>query len=302
MAEAWTEISEGAAPEEIREIYRDIKYTLQVSFVPLIFRVLASHQTFFQKMWQELRPTITDQWEEAADGIRTRAISPVLEGQPGSNHREQLRKLGYSERQIEEIEGQLHVYHYVDPKLALLTTVLHEALEGHPVGVSSQVVWPTGRGVPASMPRVGRVAPTEADEEITQLFEDAKQALDLPVVSDEVRTLAQWSEYFQLAWTEVADLSQREAYQRAIEGVGQEAEGAMRELRRRMDLRPEDLRRLGIEESEQDKIREVVAALHRAMPDLTVQVTYWMLALVGTEEARLPGEALLRRWSVPRVV
>jgi hypothetical protein len=302
MAEAWREISEGEAPEEIREIYRDVQFALRVSFVPLIFRVLAAHAAFFRHMWGELKPTITDQWEETADGLRGLAVAQALERLPGRDHREQLRKLGYSEGRIEEIQDQLHVYHYVDPKLTLLTMALHEALEGRRVGVRSEVVWPSGRGVPAFMPRVGRVELTEVDGEIAQLFEETKQALGLPMVSDEVRTLAQWPEYFQLAWKDVAEISQQEAYSEIVEAVREEAERAMGELRRRLELRPEDLRRMGIDEAEQAEIRGVIAALHHAMPILSVHVAYWTLALAGPEEAKLPGEALLRRWSVPRVV
>lgn len=302
MAEAWREIPEGEAPEGIREIYRDVQFTLRVSFVPLIFRVLAAHPASFRHVWQELKPTITDQWEEAADGIRGRAVPQALERLPGRDHRERLRKLGYSEGQVEEIQDQLRVYHYLDPKLTLLTLALHEALEGRRVGVSSEVVWPSGWGIPPFMPRVGRLEPTEADGEIAQLFEDAKRALGLPIVPDEMRTLAQWPEYLQSAWKDVAEVSRREAYAEIVEAVREEAERAMGGLRRRLELRPEDLRRMGIDEREQTEIRRVVAAFHRAMPILTVCVAYWTLALAGPEEAKLTGEAHLRRWSIPRVV
>lgn len=299
MAELWPEISEEQAKEsgELRTVYEDIQATLRVRFVPWPFRVLAVHGKLFPHLWQEWVPTITHQLEEAADAVREHAVTPLLEAAPGSDHRVRLKGLGFSEDRIAQIQDQLHVYHYLNPKLLLLFVVLEGALAGRPVRVKSIVVWPTGRGAPPFMPRVERIEPTGASGEVAQILQETQQKLGLPTVSDEYRTLAQWPNYLAYAWPEVVKLLETGTYETALQAVDEQAVQAVQELRRRMELRPEDLQRLGISESEREEICQKVAAIRRALPGLVVQTAYLLLAVAGPEEARLSGDALMRRWS-----
>ncbi len=302
MAELWPEISEEQAEgrEELRAVYEDIRATLRVRFVPWPFRVLAVYE-FFPHLWRELAPTITNQLEEAADRVRERAVTPLLEAARGSDHRAHLKGAGLSEDEIAQILDQLQVHHYLDPKLLLLFVALEEALSGRPVGVASVAVWPTGRGAPPFMPRPERVDPDAASGDAAAVLREVREELGLPTVSDEYRTLARWPEYLRYAWAEIRKLRETGPYEEAVRGADAQAIEAVRELRRRMDLRPEDLERLGVGEPERREVYERVAAIRGALPPLAVQTAYLVLALGGPEEARLTGDALLRRWSSPQL-
>ena len=299
MAELWPEISEEKArePKGLREVYEDIQATLRLRFVPWPFRVLAVHEKLFPHLWRELAPTITSQLEEASDAVREQAVTHLLEAARGSDHQARLRELGFSEDRIAQVQDQLQVYHYVDPTLLILFVALEEALAGRPVGVRSVVVWPTGRGAPPFMPTPERVEPAEASGEAARIFGEIPQKLGLPTVSDEYRTLARWPEYLPYAWEEITRLFGADPYSAATEAVDQKAVQAVQELRRRMELRPEDLERLGISESERGEVSQKVSAIRRALPGLVVQTAYLVLALGGPEEARLTGDALMRRWT-----
>ena len=303
MAELWPEISEEKARESegLREAYEDIRATLRLRFVPWPFRVLAVQEKLFSHLWRELTPTITDQLEEAADAVREQAVTHLLEEAEGSDHRARLRDLGFSADRIAQVQDRLQVYHYVDPKLLILFAALEEALAGRPVGVRSVVVWPTGRGAPPFMPIPERVEPTEASGDVARIFSEIRAKLELPTVSDEYRTLARWPEYLPYAWEEIARLLEADPYKTATDAVDRQAVQAMQELRRRMELRPEDLERLGVPESERGELLQKVSAVRQALPGLVVQTAYLVLALGGPEEARLSGDALLRRWISPRV-
>ena len=296
------EIPEAEASEELRTIYRDIEHTLQVPFVPWPFRALAVYEKFFQTMWKDLKPTITSQLEDAADELRSWLVERLPQALPGlgSDHQAKLREKKLSQEQIEKLQGQVHVYHYLDPKLALLVAALHEALEGKPVGVRSIVVWPTSRGVPAFMPRVGRVEPTQASGAVAKLFEEVRQALELPAVPDEYRTLAQWPEYLELAWGEIKAMLQSEGYSQLLEELRSGIADKLKGFRRRLDLSTEELSQLGLSEPEQQDIRQKIELFDRALPGLTIQVGYLALALLGPEEAKLDSLALMRRWALPK--
>lgn len=289
------EVPERAASERLKAVYRDVEWTLQVPFVPWPFRALAVHEAAFLKIWRALKPVITDQLEGAADALRRWLVDtlPRALSTPAVNHRAKLKELRLSKDQIERLQSELHVYHYLDPKLALLVAALREALEGRPVGVRSVAVWPTSRGVPAFMPRVGRVEPAQASGAVARLFDEVQRALELPTVPDEYRTLAQWPEYLGFAWEEIKAMRQREGFRQLVQELRTRLLEGLKDVRRRLELRE-------LEEAERAEVLEKVKLFDRAVTELTVQVGHLALALLGPEEAKLDGLALLRRWALPK--
>lgn len=296
------EIPEAEASERLQAIYRDIEHTLQVPFVPWPFRALAVYEKFFTAMWEDLKPTITSQLEDAADELRSWLVERLPQALPGlgGDHRARLGEKKLSQGQIERIQGQVHVYHYLDPKLTLLMAALHEALSGKPVGVQSIVVWPTSKGVPAFMPRVGRVELAQASGAVAKIFVELQRLLELPTVPDEYRTLAQWPEYLELAWQKLRQVLQSEGYSQLLEELRGHIADELKGFRRRLDLSAEELSQRGLDEQEQQEIRQKIELFDRALPGLTVQVGYLASALLGPEEAKLDSLALMRRWALPK--
>ncbi|GEM_PF-3100781 len=304
MAERWSEILEDRAEEQekLRLVYRDIAATLRVRFVPWTFRVLAPQEELLGYVWRRLSPAITDQLETAADTLWHHAVNALAEAPHGRDHRAQLLgELGFSREQIPQLLDRLQVYRHVDPKLVVLFTALEQALAGRPGGVQSRVVWPTGRGVPPGMPRPERVNPQEATGAVASLFRTIEERLRLPTVPDEYRTLAHWPEYLKYAWTEIEALMDTDTYRKAVQEVEVRTVEALQQLRRRVEIAPEDLERWGISPDERAFLEERVTAIRRILPELTVQIAYLIAALGGPEEARLASDALLRRWTSPQL-
>ncbi|OGF54140.1 MAG: hypothetical protein A2Z21_07140 [Candidatus Fraserbacteria bacterium RBG_16_55_9] len=294
------EVPEAEATGEIKAIYNDIQGTLQVSTVPWLFRVLAAHPKYFAAMWGAIKPIITNQFEGASDDIRTHAVSPAMPSIQGSDHRARLKGSGYSREKIKEIQDQLLVYHFMNAKLLLIATVLKEASSGETARVRSIVVTPTSRGVPPGMPKVRMADPQKATGNVAEIFASVQASLELPQVSDEFHTLAAWPEYLELAWGELRRVIQAPTYERLLQEVRQAANRGRQELRRRVDLAPEDLTALGLNDAEQDEIKGKVDFFYRHSPTTVTAVAFWMLALAGPEVAMLSGEELVRQWALPQ--
>lgn len=285
--------------QEANSIHDDVRRTLRTSFVPRLFRELGEHPPFLPHMWKALKPAITSHLERSADGVRNRAVSELSALDP-PDHRPKLGQLGYADETIREISGQLQVHHYTGPKLLLIALALHEALTGGATEAASLALWPLGRGVPAGMPQVELANLEAAGERASRLASQLCRSLDLATVTDELRTIAQWPNYLELAVQQLLDRADQGFYREALKGIRQEAEERARALPRQLlDLTPEALEKAGVDRESQQQIREKVELSTRALPVHVLDVAYLVHALLGLEEAKLAGEVLLRRWAVP---
>lgn len=112
------QVAEHEAEGEIDRVYHEIKQTLRVTGVNLNFRIWASYERFFPVMWDAVRPNVeTRAFENAADPLRTEAVRRATT--LGSLEAAGRVRLGQS--QIYQLRAALHLYHYINPKLLLLT-------------------------------------------------------------------------------------------------------------------------------------------------------------------------------------
>jgi hypothetical protein len=116
------QVSEWQAEGEIERVYHEIKHSLRVSGINLNFRTWAAFDKFLPVMWDSLRPLVETRWfEDAADNIRAEAVS-IAEALDRINARSQVQ-LGESQRY--QIKAALDLYHYINPKLLVLTSIVN---------------------------------------------------------------------------------------------------------------------------------------------------------------------------------
>ena len=144
-------IDETEADRRTIEVYELATRKLRVGRVPLLFKALAAEKALLP-CWHAMRPAIRVRaFEEAADDLRARAAQiavdlgcPLIETQ--------LEWAGYDVDEIDEIRGQVNVFHYQNAKILLTMAVLSEALSGTAGG---------GKETPRATQRVPRGVPHE---------------------------------------------------------------------------------------------------------------------------------------------
>ncbi len=285
------EILEDQADETVGAIYEGIKSTLCVTYVPSLFRTLATHATFFPQMWRSLEPTLTIYYVRAADELRASAVERV----------EALGDdLSLPAEERDRLREALWVVHFVAPKTLLAAAALEEALSAGTTAAASRIVWPQNTGVPRGMPRPDFVHPDDAHESVSQRYAEIRETLQLPTLTDEWRALGPSGEALESAWRQIRDLVQGDAYPHAVEQLTSAARERGRTLPRRvLDLDPETLRDRGVDDEAQRAIRETVAAFVPALARETIHTALWLSRLATPEAAEMTGLQLLRRWSVP---
>jgi hypothetical protein len=295
MSENFADLEFDAASEEVQSIYADAKRALRVSNEPWLFRILGSHPKFLDVAWIAIKPILTDMFESSADGIREKAMEIVSESLPGVNARESLKTAGIAEGEIDKISENALVFHYVNPKLALLSSALSDSLAGKPPAVTSKVVMPTGRGIPPGMPCADRADVSS----VPQALNEYAASFSLATVPDLYLNFAKSPHVLKALWDALKEGLEGGAYQLAHTSIQSEIGEATKLLRRRMDLGAGNLSAHGIELAEQTEIRKKIDAAKAVYLRSVGDAAYVALSLAGPEAANLTGEGFMLRWQFP---
>jgi hypothetical protein len=274
-------VDETQANRQTIEIYELVTRKMRIGRVPLLFKALAAEKALIP-CWQVMRPAIRVRaFEEAADDLRARAARAAVElGCPLIET--QLEWAGYDVDEIDQIRGQVDIFHYIDAKLLMATCVLQEALHGGGGGVHRG---PRGeqrvpRGVPQDMDPIELVA-EDANGALGKIFKGIRAHLGLGLVPDDFRALGRWPKYLELAW---GDARKRdEDGDAALKELGHQADEAARQLPIRAEIPDDALRAAGADPA---RVRAVVQRFRRALPELVLDLALFKVQLDGAESAR----------------
>jgi hypothetical protein len=198
------EVHETTTDVELDRVYHEIRQTLRVSGVPLVFRVWARRKKFLLALWDGLRPNAeTRTFERAADHLRAQAV----EAASGLALPESLSPPSLGESQRHQIQAALELYRYINPKLLLLTSTVCLALDDERIGQTGLPdVELIERGIPSTMLPMELVLERMVEPRVQRLLADIGQTLELMTVDDDYRTLALWPDYLFDAWTRLKAL------------------------------------------------------------------------------------------------
>jgi hypothetical protein len=276
-------VDETQADRQTIEIYELVTRKMRVGRVPLLFKALAAEKALIP-CWNALRPAIRVRaFEEAADDLRARAARAAVDlGCPLIET--QLEWAGYDVDEIDEIRGQVDIFHYIDAKLLMAACVLAEALEGGAGGVSRG---PRGeqrvpRGVPQDMDPIELVA-EDAIASLAKVFRGIRVHLGLGIVPDDFRALGRWPKYLELAWADARKRDEEEGARAAVKELEAQANEAARQLPVRVEVADPALRAAGADPA---RVRALVQRFRRALPGLVLDLALFKVQLDGAESAR----------------
>lgn len=268
-------VTEREAEGEIAQMYHEIKQTLRVSGINLNFRTWAGYRSFLPLLWHAVRPNVeTRAFEDAADHVRAEAVQIAQRlGRVGASAHV---RLGPS--QAYQIQAALRLYHYINPKLLVLTSAVRLALAGEPVGgneggVNERTVR-LARGVPAHMYPMEMVSERPEDERIRAVFADITQTLSLSTINSDYRTLALWPDYLIAAWERVKPIVGEERYTQAATELRETARSLARGLPYPIPLSRERVEEGG---EDVDAILQTTEQFEQLLPSLLLNIALFAL-------------------------
>jgi hypothetical protein len=275
-------VDETQADRPTIEAYELITRKLRVSRVPLFFRALAGEKALLP-CWQALRPAVRLRaFEEGADELRTRAARAAVDlGCPLIET--QLEWAGYDLDEIDEIRGQVNIFHYQDAKILLATAVLCEALAATAGGGKET---PRGlqrvpRGVPHEMDII-ELVPEDANGSLSRIFRSIRAHLGLGLVADDFRALGRWPKYLNIAWDDARKRDDAPRARAALMDLWAHAEATVASLPVKVSVSAAQLTAAG---ADPVRVQALTDRFRRAMPGLVLDLAQFKVQLDGAEDA-----------------
>jgi len=275
-------VDETQADRPTIEAYELITRKLRVARVPLLFRALAGEKALLP-CWQALRPAVRLRaFEEGADELRARAARAAVElGSPLIET--QLEWAGYDVDEIDEIRGQVNIFHYQNAKLLLIVAVLCEAIGGEACGgkETPRATQRVPRGVPHEMGIV-ELVPEDANGSLARVFKSIRAHLGLGIVADDFRAFGRWPKYLNLAWDDARKRDGDARARAALDELWMQAEAVASTLPVKVAIPERTLSSAGADPA---RVRSLVQRFRRAIPGLTLDVAQFKVQLDGAEDA-----------------
>jgi hypothetical protein len=276
-------VDETQADRQTIEVYELITRKMRVSRVPVLYKALAAEKALLP-CWQALRPAIRVRaFEEAADDLRTRAARAAVDlGCPLIET--QLEWAGHDLDEIDEIRGQIDIFHYLDAKLLMAVAVLSQALGGgvggHRRGARAEQRVP--RGVPQDMDHI-ELVPEEAAGNLGKIFRSIRGHLGLGLVPDDFRAVGRWPKYLDIAWSDARKRDEEPRAKAAVAELMSQADEMARQLPIKAQITDEALTAAG---ADPVRVRALLERFRKAMPGLVLDVALFKVQLDGAESAR----------------
>lgn len=274
-------VSEAEALPPIRAIFDEVRHSLGVPAVPILYQAYAAVPKFLEFHWEAFRPAVrTKDFFRMGERLAAEAYTRAQSYFAIPDLRE-LREPGVSnerETEISALVGALEYYQYLDPLLILITVAQMQALDG--------IVGSAEPQIESGSPKLVASSPDLADVERTapalqRIWEERRRTLDLAFVPEEHRAAAMWPGLYQECWNSLRDLVASPLYADCQYRIGESAWGLVRDLPVQIETDISRLLEAGLTDEEISFVARANESLIGAFTGMLLDVTFMRIACEG---------------------
>jgi hypothetical protein len=275
-------VSEAEASPSICAIFDEVRHSLGVPTVPILYQAYAAVPKFLELHWEAMRPALSTRMffhmgERLAAEAYTRAQSyfaiPALR-----SLREGDRTSEVGDPAISGLAGALGYYQYLDPLLVLITAAQMQAFDGVVGSLDEHVEGGSANAI-ARAPELA--AEEQAGAALQRIWEERRRTLDVAFVPDEHRAAAMWPGIYQQCWTAVKDLIASPLYADCQYRIGESAWGLVRDLPVPIENDISRLLEAGVSGDQISVLARVNESLFGAFTGMLLDVTFMRIACEG---------------------
>lgn len=191
-------VKESAAQGRIAEIFADIKETLGIPYVNIMFQALASYPEFFDVFWRTAKPALqTQEFFSFADRLGAEAYTRMHNYFPVPDLQRKVAEMDFSLGAQHELFQSVELFHYNAPLLLLTSAALQQSFEN-----------PTTTRRPGTLPAnhpVFTTRPILVDEEhappvTRKIYEDIRRTLGTPFLNLCYLNFGRWPDFLKAYW------------------------------------------------------------------------------------------------------
>jgi Halocarboxylic acid dehydrogenase DehI. len=276
-------VPEHRADQALSEIYRELKVTFGVPWVGVITQAVAYYRPFFSEAWRRFSPSAkTHLFERVSDEMRLSSWEYMKQSFVIAGQADELREIGYSERELAQIDAVLDIFDYGNPKYLIFATVIKEGLlTGRSFGGSAKQARDSLPRSPICQidPIPVMVEEHHARGVLSDVYADIKRTLQLPFINSDYKAMARWPSYLEQAWAALKPCIDTPAYQAARLDIHQQALAAVDNLPIAYRMSQADALRAGLTDAETDELIRVISLFQWLLSGLVLNVTHFKLAM-----------------------
>ncbi|MCL6472556.1 MAG: halocarboxylic acid dehydrogenase DehI family protein [Firmicutes bacterium] len=273
-------VRESNAPDNVRQIYEDIKQSLEIPWTPVMFQIFAAYPEFLEFAWTQLKPsTLTEQFHADSDRARGFAETFVSEMHITSYKHEDALRNNLSINDLLEIRTKLEAFNYGIPKLLLISHALSSSLGGITIGGNGDLALSHNHFGNQFIRKIeiNPVEENEASEEITSIYEDIKSTLNTPVVDTIFKTMANWPGFLKLAWDNLVIFMSNPAYDQGVNSLADFAAHAVNLLAYPVKLSRDAMESAGVRRESFEEIEGMIRLFAKMTPGLMLDIVEMQL-------------------------
>jgi len=255
---------------ELRRIFADIRTSLDLPFVPTLFKVLAAQPEYLSALWSDLANVARSrEFHAASTALEEYCHSEaVTGGWRFSDQRKQLAAQHFSASDVEVLTSVVGIFTRALPQMTLLTRL---AQLGYSGGQRGRVL--SARQASALARLITINIPNERDAGLRawMIYTDIKRTTDAKSVMSAFRVLSPFPGYLASVWFDSKKLLRDASFAHAKEAVAQRSRALLN------GLPVGDHRRASkkIGAKEWREIEETVDGFVRQLPQMSLLAAVW---------------------------
>jgi hypothetical protein len=281
-------VAENEAQGRIREIFEDLRHTLGLPHVNLLYRAYASYPEFLELHWRALKPVLeTQEFFRLADRLRADAYTRMHNYFviPDLCSRMDEAKVNGASRQ--ELSYATDLFHYNDPVLLLIAAVQLQAFDSR-TGQQGHV---TPAEHPVFRERAILIDEENASPNIRQIYDEIKRTLGIPFINMAYCAFAHWPNFLENYWEVLKGIAQSPIYVESVHGVRDTAWSLAREIPRPLELTVTQLLDAGVGEDDVGAIVRITELFVKTLTGLVLNVSIAKICLEGGNAGRAAAPA-----------
>ena len=265
-----------ATDERAREAFRDIKSSLRVPIVNLMFQAWAVVPRFLDITWRRLRPNVLSAQFVALSAEIDKLGRNGAAHWPASDHASILHARAVGDAEITRMREVIELFAQVNPKLLILACTIDQALHGKTVG---------GVGSPGphrdderERPREFRgvrfslIEEREAPPRVRAIYEDMRTSMRLPFIETEYKAMASYPDWLEVWWKDCKPKTLDPQYAALARLLSERAVQASNSLPHAVSLSDDLLASNEIDEAKRDELRSATSTFVRLLPGVIINV------------------------------
>ncbi len=280
-------IREQEAAPEIRSIYQEIRESLGLPYVSVVFQAYAGFPQFLRLHWDRLRNVVLSRrFFELCDRLRADSYTRAHNYFQIPDLCARIQELSFSSGAKAELADTVEQFYYANSLYLMIAVAQQQAFEGQ-VGSSLQAAvsnHPTFERKPVL------VEDESASPEITKVFEEIKRDFGIPTVISDFRALARWPDFLRTYWTLLHPLLSSPLYQECQYGVCETAWSLARELPGPFELTVSQMTEAGMTEDDIASVVRLTQAFTRGLAGSALNIAIAKIGIEGGNNPKVEEE------------